>query len=54
LKTIQQTRKQMKLKTAEFGKLIGVSGRTVENWEQGRRKPSKSALMLIKQIQNKM
>ena len=34
----------------DFGSLIGVSGRTIEGWEQGRRNPSKSALLLIKKI----
>lgn len=47
---IRETRKRMRLNAREFGSLIGVSGRTVENWEQGRRNPSKSALLLIKKI----
>ena len=48
---IRETRKRMRLNAREFGSLIGVSGRTVENWEQGRRNPSKSALLLIKMMQ---
>lgn len=47
---IREIRKRMGLNAREFGSLIGVSGRTVENWEQGRRNPSKSALLLIKKI----
>lgn len=47
---IRETRKRMRLNAREFGSLIGVSGRTVENWEQGRRKPGKPALLLIKKI----
>lgn len=47
---IRDVRKRMGLNTREFGVLIGVSGRTIEGWEQGRRSPSKSALLLIKKI----
>lgn len=47
---IRETRKRVRLNTRDFGSLIGVSGRTVENWEQGRRNPSKSAFLLIKKI----
>ncbi len=47
---IREIRKRMGLNTREFGVLIGVSGRTIEGWEQGRRSPSKSALLLIKKI----
>lgn len=38
------------MNASEFGSLIGVSGRTVEGWEQGRRNPSKSVFLLIKKI----
>ena len=31
-----------------FAKLLGVSRRTLEQWEQGRRKPSRAAKTLIK------
>lgn len=47
---IRDVRKRMGLNTREFGVLIGVSGRTIEGWEQGRRNPSKSVLLLIKKI----
>ena len=47
---IRETRKRTGLNAREFGSLIGVSGRTVEGWEQGRRKPGKPALLLIKKI----
>lgn len=36
-KEFKQIRTKSKLTQAEFGKAIGVSGRTVESWEQGRR-----------------
>ena len=35
----------------QFGKVIGVSSRTVESWEQGIRGPSKSAQKLIDQVE---
>ncbi len=50
---IKQTRKEMKLSTAEFGELAGVGARTVESWEQGRRKPSKAAQMLLNKLVKK-
>jgi putative transcriptional regulator len=34
--------------TQQFAALLGVSRRTLEQWEQGRRKPSQAAKMLIK------
>jgi len=36
------------LSQTEFAALLGVSRRTVEQWEQGRRQPSGAAKMLIK------
>ena len=47
---IRDVRKRMGLNVREFGLLIGVSGRTIEGWEQGRRKPGKPTLLLIKKI----
>lgn len=47
---VRNARKRTGLNAREFGSLIGVSGRTVEGWEQGRRKPGKPALLLIKKI----
>ena len=32
----------------QFAELLGVSRRTLEQWEQGRRKPSRAAMTLIK------
>lgn len=45
---ILRAREKSGLTQAEFAALLGVSKRTLEQWEQGRRKPSKAALMLIK------
>ena len=41
-------RDQLKLPRGQFASLIGVSERTVEGWEQGRRKPSGPALTLLR------
>ena len=35
------------LSQAEFAKLLGVSVRTLQDWEQGRRQPSGAAKTLI-------
>lgn len=47
---VRNARKRMELNTTNFGALIGVSGRTVEDWEQGRRTPSKPVLLLITKL----
>jgi putative transcriptional regulator len=40
-------RKKSGLSQAEFAKLLGVSVRTLQEWEQGRRQPSGAAKTLI-------
>lgn len=47
---IRALRKRLGLNCAGFGALIGVSGRTVEDWEQGRKKPSKPAVLLMQAL----
>lgn len=44
---IAQTREAMSLSQAQFAKLLGVSVRTLQEWEQGRRAPSGAARVLI-------
>ena len=41
-------REKMHLSQIAFAGLIGVSVRTLQDWEQGRRKPSGSALQLLR------
>ncbi len=41
-------RDQLRLTRSQFASLIGVSERTVEGWEQGRRQPSGPALALLR------
>ena len=41
-------RKSLGLSQAEFSKLLGVSVRTLQDWEQGRKQPSGAAKMLLR------
>ena len=50
---VKAIRKKMGLNTIDFGSLIGVSGRTVEGWEQSKRMPGKPELILINQLLEK-
>ncbi len=47
IESVQEVRQNLKLPRAEFARLLGVSVRTVEGWEQGRRNPSGAAKMLL-------
>jgi putative transcriptional regulator len=42
------TREGLKMTQLEFAALIGVSQRTLQSWEQGRRAPSGAAAMLLR------
>ena len=44
---IKAEREKRKLTRKEFGIILGVSDRTVESWETGRRNPSQQVIMLI-------
>ncbi|MFN9480390.1 MAG: helix-turn-helix domain-containing protein [Betaproteobacteria bacterium] len=43
-----QARARVGLSQQDFAKLLGVSVRTLQDWEQGRREPSGAARTLIK------
>jgi len=45
---IARTRLKSGLTQAQFASLLGVSQRTLEQWEQGRRAPSGAAKTLIR------
>ena len=45
---IVRAREKSGLSQAQFAALLGVSIRTLQEWEQGRREPSASAKTLIK------
>ena len=53
MKDIAKIRKEMRLSRRAFGEMLGVSPRTVEAWEQGLRKPTKTALKLLECLQKK-
>ncbi len=44
-------REQAGLTQKEFSALIGVSSKTLENWEQGRRQPTGPAGVLLRVIE---
>ena len=46
-------RGRLKLSQSEFAGLMGVSLRTVQDWEQGRRKPSGPAVALLRIAEQK-
>lgn len=48
LQPVSEARLKVGLAQANFAKLLGVSLRTLQNWEQGRRNPSGAAKTLIR------
>jgi putative transcriptional regulator len=49
----QVIRAKLKLSQSAFAGLMGVSLRTVQDWEQGRRKPSGPAVALLRIAEQK-
>ena len=49
----QVIRQRLKLSQSAFAGLMGVSLRTVQDWEQGRRKPSGPAVALLRIAEQK-
>ena len=45
---IKTIRRKLKLSQSEFALMIGVSLSTLQNWEQGRRRPEGPAQALLK------
>ena len=48
---VSQVRLKSGLSQAEFAAAIGVSKRTLEQWEQGRREPSGAARQLLRIVE---
>lgn len=46
--SIVRAREKSGLSQAKFAELLGVSVRTVQDWEQGRREPNAAARTLLK------
>lgn len=42
-----EARQKVGLSQSRFAELLGVSVRTLQDWEQGRRQPSRAAISLI-------
>ncbi len=47
---VRHVRDRAGLAQAEFARLIGVSVRTLQNWEQGHRKPTGAAAALLRAV----
>ncbi|HBE02487.1 MAG TPA: transcriptional regulator [Spirochaetia bacterium] len=45
---VKKIREKLHVSQNEFAHLIGVSENTIQNWEQGRRKPEGPAITLLK------
>jgi len=45
---VKQVRHELHLSQAAFASLMGISMRTLQEWEQGRRKPQGPAICLLR------
>lgn len=45
---VARIRGKLKLSQTEFARLLGISANTLQNWEQGRRKPAGPARVLLR------
>ena len=52
LPDVKTIREKTGLSQARFALLMGVSIKTLQNWEQGRRKPQGSAIALLRIVKN--
>ena len=50
---VKELRESLHKSQAEFAKMIGVSVSTLQNWEQGRRKPLGPAQALLRVVQKR-
>ena len=46
--TVSATRSRLRLSQNKFAELLGISVKTLHNWEQGRRKPTGAARVLLR------
>jgi DNA-binding transcriptional regulator YiaG len=46
--TVAATRTKLRLTQDKFAALLGISVKTLHNWEQGRRKPTGAARVLLR------
>ena len=45
---VARVRNRLGLSQSKFARLLGISENTLQNWEQGRRKPAGPAKVLLK------
>ena len=50
---VMMTRQKLGLSQAAFARMLGISPRTIQEWEQGRRSPQGAALSLLRIAQAK-
>ena len=48
---VKALRERLELTQAEFSRMIGVSIKTLQNWEQGRREPEGPAKALLRVVE---
>ena len=48
--TVVETRSKLHLSQGRFAELLGISVKTLHNWEQGRRKPTGAARVLLRVV----
>lgn len=46
--TVAATRSKLQLSQTQFARMLGISVKTLHNWEQGRRKPTGAARVLLR------
>jgi len=46
-RSVRAQRRRLKLSAAEYGKLVGVSGQTIYQWEHGKSRPRRSQLAAL-------
>ena len=49
-KSIKALRERLRLPQGMFGSVVGVSGKTIEAWEMGTRKPSGTARRVLAEL----
>lgn len=47
---VAETRSKLHLSQGRFAELLGISVKTLHNWEQGRRKPTGAARVLLRVV----
>jgi DNA-binding transcriptional regulator YiaG len=51
-RSVKAQRSRLGLSAADYGKLVGVSGLTIYNWEHGKSKPRKAQLAALVAVRN--